>query len=163
MINKAGLDLIKHFESLHDGDSKEKGLQPKMDPIGIWTEGWGHVVRTPKGAIIRGSANKALAYKYSKIKTEEDADRVLAEDLNVYEVIVMRKISVPLTDNQISALTSHTYNTGGSETLFRLINQKAPKNDIYNWFVTKYITAGGVPLNGLKRRREAEAKLFFTP
>jgi lysozyme len=27
------------FEGLHDGDLKKIGLQPKKDPIGIWTEG----------------------------------------------------------------------------------------------------------------------------
>lgn len=163
MINKAGLDLIKHFESLHDGDLKQIGLQPKMDPIGIWTEGWGRVIRDKKGKVVRGASNKELAYKCATIKTEEQADKAFLEDLKVYEVQVLRKVSVTLTENQLAALTSHTYNTGGSETLFRLINQKAHKNDIYNWFVTKYITADGVALNGLKRRREAEAKLFFTP
>ena len=34
-----GIDLIKEFESLHDGDLKQVGLQPKMCPAGIWTEG----------------------------------------------------------------------------------------------------------------------------
>jgi lysozyme len=38
-ISEKGLDLIKHFESLHDGDLTIVGLQPKMCPAGIWTEG----------------------------------------------------------------------------------------------------------------------------
>ena len=31
--------LVSHYEGLHDGDLSKVGLQPKMDPIGIWTEG----------------------------------------------------------------------------------------------------------------------------
>ena len=67
--NQEGINLIKHFESLHDGDLKQIGLQPKMDPIGIWTEGYGRAMRDDKGNFIKGSAKIELAYKKSKIKT----------------------------------------------------------------------------------------------
>ena len=56
---------------------------------------------------------------------------------------------------------SYTYNTGGSDTLFKLINQKAFKEQIQKWFETKYITANGVKLAGLVRRRKEESNLFF--
>ena len=36
--SQIGIDLIKHFEGLHDGDLKKIGLQPKKCPAGIWTE-----------------------------------------------------------------------------------------------------------------------------
>ena len=36
--SQKGINLIKYFESLHDGDLTEIGLQPKMCPAGIWTE-----------------------------------------------------------------------------------------------------------------------------
>jgi hypothetical protein len=29
------IDIITHFEGLHDGDLHVIGLQPKMDPVGI--------------------------------------------------------------------------------------------------------------------------------
>ena len=162
MINKIGIELIKSFESLHDGDLKIIGLQPKMDPVGIWTEGYGRVVRDKKGNMVEGSENRALAYSLATIKTKQEAEAALLQDLNIYESIVKRKVSVPLTENQRAALVSHTYNTGGSGTLFSLVNKKASDKDIYNWFTTKYITAQGVKLNGLVRRRKAEADLFFT-
>jgi len=38
-MNDNLIKLIVRYESLHDGDLKQIGLQPKMDPIGIWTEG----------------------------------------------------------------------------------------------------------------------------
>ena len=65
-----------------------------------------------------------------------------------------------MNENQIAALTSYIYNTGGSDTLFKLINQQSPK--VYEWWTTKYITAGGVKLKGLVLRRRSEAILFTT-
>jgi hypothetical protein len=46
--SNVGIQLIQEFESLHDGDLTMIGLQPKMDPIGIWTEGYGHAMRDSK-------------------------------------------------------------------------------------------------------------------
>ena len=40
-----GIELIKSFESLHDGDLSKIGLQPKMCPAQIWTEGYGRAMR----------------------------------------------------------------------------------------------------------------------
>ena len=162
MINKKGIDLIKSFESLHDGD-KAPGLQPKMDPIGIWTEGYGRAMRDKNGKFIKSQGAKDLAFKNATIHTEAEAEAALIQDLRVYEDIVERKVKVPLTENQRAALVSHTYNTGGSATLFDLINAGKPKTFIYDWFTEKYITADGVKLAGLVRRRKAEADLFFTP
>jgi lysozyme len=163
MINKKGIALIKKFESLHDGDLKKIGLQPKMDPVGIWTEGYGRAMRDKKGKFIKGAANKDLAYALQTINTEAEAEAALLIDLRTYEDIVERKVKVPITENQRSALVSHTYNTGGSATLFDLINKKALSGEIFHWFTSKYITADGVKLNGLVNRRKAEAELFFTP
>ena len=158
---KRGLDLIKSFEGIHDGDLKKIGLQPKMDPVGIWTEGWGRVMRDSKGNFLKGSVNKEYAERNATIHTKEDADKALEKDIRAFELIVERKIKTTINQNQYDALVSHTYNTGGSSTLFNLINQKASDKDIRNWFETKYITAQGVRLNGLIRRRKAEADLYF--
>jgi len=159
--SQIGIDLIKHFEGLHDGDLSQIGLQPKMCPAGIWTEGYGHAMRDLRGQFFKGIANKGKAFVNSIVKNEVQAEHLLSKDLEVYENIVMRKIKVELTGNQFDALVSYTYNAGGSDTLFKLINQKAPDAQIRKWFETKYITANGKVLNGLVARRKAEAKLFF--
>ena len=39
-VNKEGIVLVKHFESLHDGDLTMIGLQPKLCPAGIWKAGY---------------------------------------------------------------------------------------------------------------------------
>ena len=160
--NQSGLNLIKHFESLHDGDLKQIGLQPKMDPIGIWTEGWGRAMRDGKGNFIKGIGNKKLAYSRISIHNEKEAGIALMQDISPREHIVMQNIKVPINDNQFSALTSNVYNTGGSATLYRLINAKSSREEIEYWWDNHYITAGGVVMKGLILRRKAESNLYFT-
>jgi lysozyme len=153
--SQIGIDLIKHFEGLHDGDLKTIGIQYKKGPAGIWTLGYGRAMRDSKGNFLKGS--KMPNYVIS----ESEAEQYLKQDLIVFENIVMRKIKILIKQNQFDALVSHTYNTGGSDTLFKLINKKAPDDQIKKWLETKYITGGGKSLNGLIERRKAESKLFF--
>lgn len=160
ITSKAGLDTIKHFEGIHDGDLKTIGLQPKMDPIGIWTEGYGRAMRDKKGNFIRGAENKKLAYDSITIHNEVEAIKALAQDCAVREYTVAQRIKVPLTQNQFDALVSLIYNTGGSETIYQLINNKQSKQAIFEFWTKHYITGDGVILPGLVARRKAEADLF---
>jgi len=159
MINNL-IKLISHYESLHDGDLHEIGLQPKMDPIGIWTEGWGHAILDSDKQFVKGPKNKVLAYQLSIIHTLDEANHQLEVDMNPILAIIQRKIKVKLNDNQIAALASFIYNTGGSATLFSLINSSSPQ--LYDWWTTHYVTGGGIPLTGLVYRRKSEAVLFTT-
>ena len=158
--NMNGINLIKHFESLHDGDLSLIGLQPKMDPIGIWTEGYGRAMRDAKGNFIKGVANKKLAYSRISIHNEVEAIKALASDLEPREHIVAQNLKVTLNENQFSALVSYIYNTGGSTTLYRLINAKSDIDDIKNWWENHYVTADGIIMKGLILRREAEFNLY---
>lgn len=153
--SQIGIDLIKHFEGIHDGDLKKIGLQPKKCPAGIWTQGYGSAMRDKDGNFLKGNVMPNVTI------SEKEAEQLLAKDLGVFENIVTRKVRTPLSQNQFDALVSHTYNTGGSDTLFKLINQNAPADQIRKWFTTKYITGGGKRLQGLVNRRNAEANLYF--
>lgn len=158
--NKEGVDLIKRFEGLHDGNLSIIGLQPKRDPIGIWTEGYGRAMRY-NGTWLKGYRNKDLAYSLATIHTEAEAEQALKDDLLKFENIVKKRLKVAVNENQFSALVSHTYNTGGSTTMFRLVNENASDYAIRKWFEDHYVTASGVHLRGLVLRRKAEADLFF--
>ncbi|MDP4201418.1 MAG: lysozyme [Bacteroidota bacterium] len=155
-------EIEKHYEGVHDGDMSEAGLQPKMDPVGIWTDGWGHAITDSKGNFVKGIANKALAYKLSKIHTLEDADKQLAIDLHSVDLLIARKVTITLTDYQREALRSFYYNCGYSETLTKLINTNSPA--LSSWWTSHYITGLGSrkPLPGLVARRKTEALLFTT-
>ncbi|CEJ71246.1 Phage lysozyme [Chryseobacterium oranimense G311] len=142
--SKKGIDLILSFEGFSS--------KPYLDAAGVPTIGYGNTYY-PGG--------QKVTMKDPVISKEKGAE-IFAAVLPTYEKIVSNKIKVALSQNQFDALVSHTYNTGGSDTLFSLINKKASDESIKNWFTTKYITSGGKTLNGLIRRRKAEADLYFT-
>ena len=77
-----------------------------------------------------------------------------------YEKIVLNKVKRVLKQNEFDALVSHTYNTGGSSTLFRLINANESIEDIKSWWLTRYTTANGKKLKGLVERRKQEYDLY---
>lgn len=142
--SQKGINLIISFEGF--------SAKPYLDSAGIPTIGYGNTYY-PGG--------KKVTMKDPAI-TKEKGVELFAAVLPTYEKIVNSKVKVALTQNQFDALVSHTYNTGGSDGLFSLVNKKASDSEIRNWFTTKYITAGGKVLNGLIRRRKAEADMFFT-
>ena len=81
-IGENGLELIKKWESLHDGDLKKIGLQPKMCPAGYWTEGYGNVIKDKSGKMLKGIANKELAYSLTTVKTETEASEQLRKNID---------------------------------------------------------------------------------
>ena len=99
--------------------------------------------------------------KEGDVITKERAESLLMNLLPKFSAIVNKNIKVTINQNQFDSLVSYTWNTGGSDTLFRLINKNFPEPEIRTWFETKYITANGKVENGLIRRRKAEADLYF--
>ncbi|HMM16309.1 MAG TPA: lysozyme [Petrimonas sp.] len=162
-----GIDLIKRFETLHDGDLHFIGLQPKMCPAGLWTEGWGRLVLDEKGNRISGIENKEKAYRFSKIKTESQAELALREDLIERENMV-NSLELPFNQNQFDALVSFTYNVGfanlRTSTLLRKarVNMSDPSiaNEFRKWNKAR-VNGVLTVLTGLTRRRDAEQKLYF--
>lgn len=152
--SQIGIDLIKHFEGLHDGDLHTIGIQPKKCPAGIWTEGYGIAMRDKNGNFLKGDKMPTPT-----IKTEFGAELALKNVLPVYENIVAIKVTRELKQNEFDALVSFTYNTGGSKTLFEMVNSQNPL--LKAWWVSHYIMGGGLKLKGLVERRKSEAKLFF--
>lgn len=164
-ISEVGLNLIKHYESLHDGDLSRIGLQPKQCPAGVWTIGYGHAVTNENGAFLRGEAGykKLLQlYPHWETMTIKEAEDLLAEDMIKFEKQVNNSLKIAVPQNQFDALVSHTFNTGGSDNLFSLINGSSPLQMIIDWFTNHYITANGIPKLGLKYRRKSEALLYKT-
>jgi len=141
--SQIGIDLIKHFEGFIS--------KPYLCPAGVATIGYGSTKYTD---------GKKVKLNDKSIN-ENEATLLLKNTLIVYENIVNKKVKVQLKQSQFDALVSHTYNTGGSNTLFNLINNEANAESIKKWFETKYISANGKVLKGLIERRKAESKLYF--
>ena len=136
--SKNGLDLIKHFEGCK--------LEAYKCPANVWTIGYGHT----KGV-----------YEGQKI-TQEEADQMLLDELVEYEGYVNNLVTVGLNQNQFDAMVSWVYNLGGgnlkASTLLKVLNAGdyagVPAQ------MLRWNKAGGKVLEGLTRRRQAEADLW---
>lgn len=139
-ISKQGLDLIKRFEGCE--------LSAYQDSVGVWTIGYGHTVTARQGMRI----------------TQSEAGELLAEDIPRYEVGVLSMVKVKLSQGQFDALVSFAFNLGlgnlGRSTLLRKVNYGDPAGAALEF--KRWTRAGGVVLNGLVRRREAERVLFVS-
>jgi lysozyme len=94
--------------------------------------------------------------------TEEEADRLLIEDLKLYEKPVSEMVKVPINQNQFDALVSFAFNLGTAalrgSTLLKKLNAGQPCAAEFD----RWIYAAGKALPGLVRRRAAERRLFET-
>ncbi len=140
-ITKEGINLIKKFEGLR--------LEAYLCPAGVWTIGYGHTKGVKKGQVI----------------TQLEADNLLKEDLSSFEKGVTSLIKSNINQNQFDSLVSFAFNLGlanlKSSTLLKKVNSNPNDRTIVDEFI-KWIYAGGKPLEGLKRRRQAEAYLYFS-
>ena len=140
-ISEEGKDLIKSFEGCR--------LDAYKCSAGVPTIGYGNTYY-PNGDKVQ----------MGDVITLEQAVKLFDDLIIRYERIVNSKLKVEVKQNEFDALVSHTYNTGGSTTLFKLVNMKADKDKIKNWFTTRYITANGKRLRGLVIRRQREWELY---
>jgi lysozyme len=173
-INQKGIDLIKHFESLHDGDLTKIGLQPKQCPAGIWTIGYGRALKTTdKSRFLKGSADKKEAYRQAAevfhMMTEKDAEALLNIDLQVYADNVTRAIrgKIELSENEFAAVVSFDYNCGDGNlkvsTLLKkiLAGDDAGAADEFLKWNKATVNGKKVVLRGLTLRRQAERALYL--
>ena len=140
-ISEEGKDLIRSFEGCR--------LNAYKCSAGVPTIGYGNTYY-PNGDKVQ----------MNDVITLQQAIELFDDLIVRYERIVNSKLKVDVKQNEFDALVSHTYNTGGSSTLFKLVNMEAPKDKIKNWFTTKYITANGKRLKGLVIRRQKEWDLY---
>ncbi|MFV3388433.1 lysozyme [Pseudomonas sp. NY15364] len=136
--SQKGLDLIKSFEGLR--------LSAYKCPADVWTIGYGTTAGVKEGQII----------------TKERAEELLRDDAKRFEDQVLRLVKVPLTQGQLDALVSFTYNLGaanlGNSTLLRLLNAGDYKGAAAQF--GRWTKAGGKELPGLVKRRAAERAMF---
>jgi lysozyme len=140
--SQVGIDLIKSFEGCK--------LTAYNCSAGVNTIGFGNTYYT--------NGNKV---KLGDKITQDEANKLFLDLLPKYEKTVLDAIKVPLNQNQFDALVSFCWNCGSSKTLFKMINEKFSEMNIVGFWTSHYIMGGGKVLNGLVRRRKAEASLFI--
>ena len=154
--SKAGLDLIKQFESCarHVGSGKFAAYpDPAPGNNGLpVTIGWGST---------RDFEGRAI--KLGTVWTQDQCDRKKAEDMAAFEKTVSKAIGgAPTSQPQFDALVSFTYNLGGGNLRKSTLLRKHKAGDFAGAMreFGKWDRAGGRRLRGLTRRRKAEAKLY---
>ncbi len=139
-VSQSGIDLLKYFEGLK--------LQSYLCPGNVWSIGWGATQIYGKKV------------KEGDVISIECAEDLLFHNIQKFENLVNEKINVNISQNQFDAIVLHSFNTGGSDTLFDLINKRESLEKIREWIENTYITANGIILNGLIDRRKKEANLY---
>ena len=155
--SKRGIELIHSFESLRLTTYPDPG--PNGLPV---TGGWGTT-----------TDENGRPFKLGRTESKEYWDRLFARDLARFEDGVTTLIgNAPTTQNQFDALVSFAYNVGldidaddvaeglGDSTLLK----KHLRGDYAGAAAefAKWKMAKGKVLNGLVRRRKAEADLYLS-
>ena len=137
-VSQNCVELIKYFEGFED--------TAYLCPANVWTIGYGRTRNVKEGDRI----------------TEAQAERDLLEELEEFKHQVLHSVKVELTQNELDALTSWTYNLGvgnlKSSTLLKKLNA-GNKSEVPAEMI-RWNKANGKVLAGLTKRREAEAELW---
>ena len=137
-LSKTGIELLKHFEGCE--------LKAYQDSVGVWTIGYGHTKGIYEGLEI----------------TQSEAEKMLIDELPEYEGYITDKVVPMLQQHEFDALVCWVYNLGptnlNSSTMLKKLNAGEFKEVPFQ--MKRWDKAGGQPLLGLTRRRNAEALLF---
>lgn len=146
IMDKAA-SLVKRWEGLR--------LTAYKDVAGLWTIGYGHLVKP---------GERFHPYGTVTTITEEEASALLEADMNAARNAVASSVRVPITDNERAALVSLAYNIGGGafagSTLVRKLNA-GDKAGAADQFLV-WANAGGQRVQGLANRRASEREVFLT-
>lgn len=136
--------LARRFEGLR--------LAPYRDAAGFPTIGYGHLLsRDPAADLAR----------WPTIDVAE-AERLLELDLARAERALRRLSAVPMGAGQRAALIDFIFNVGAGAyqaSALRLAVNRADRAEVPAQLM-RWIHAGGRPLAGLRKRRQAEAAMF---
>ena len=137
-ISEEGKNLIKKFEGCE--------LEAYKCAAGVWTIGYGHIKTAVEGMKI----------------DQATANELFDEEMGEYETYVNTAVTVPLSQNQFDAIVSWVFNLGNgnlkASTMLKVINSGDHAGVPAQ--IKRWNKAGGKVLDGLVRRREAEALLY---
>ena len=137
-ISNEGISLIKKFEGCK--------LEAYQCAAGVWTIGYGSTKDVKEGDTL----------------TQKEADNLLLHEMQEYEGYIKELVKIPLKQNQFDALVSWVFNLGPANlkasTMLKFLN--AGDYHLIPSQIKRWNKANGKVLEGLIRRREAEALMF---
>jgi len=141
------VNLIKEYEGFES--------KPYLCPAGVPTIGYGTTIY-PYGDYV-DLRDPAIS--------EKQATRILLTTIDRYSDSVDRYLKNIINQSQFDALVSIAYNIGltafRKSTLLKRVNENPNDPDIAYQF-SRWKRGGGRILQGLVRRRTAEAELYFS-
>jgi len=152
-LSPSGADFIKGYEK--GPDLRGPGLEPYTAVKGgVPTIGWGH-------QITKEDNDKG---KFKQPITRREADELFQKDVAPAERDVNRLTKVPLSQEQFDALVSLRYNLSprdfGNSRALKYLNAGDFERAFSEWAEFRLGGDPRVPLEGLKKRREAEIEIF---
>ena len=146
-ISKTGIQLIKDFEGLR--------LNAYKCSAGVATIGFGSTFYPDKSNVKMGDV----------LRDKEEAEVLLINTLVDYDIYVSKYTkSVKLNQYQFDALVSFAFNCGlgnlSKSTLLKKVLSNPNDPNIALEFA-KWNKAGGKVVQGLVKRRQKEAELYF--
>jgi len=145
--------LLSFLRYLEEGNTP--ALTAYKDSGGVWTIGYGSIYNFDENRKVQqcDTIDAATAESWLEKEANQNLDYVRS------------LITVPVTDNQLIALGSFTYNVGphafATSTLLKLLNAGNDINTVADQF-DRWIYDKGRIVNGLKNRRAAEKALFLS-
>ena len=139
VLGYEGRALLRRFEGFK--------LTAYKDVVGIWTIGCGHT---------------GPEVKQGLTITQEEADKLLSEDVHEAQAVIYKRVKVPLKQRQFDALVAFIFNVGvyafETSTMLKLLNHGDYEGAAKQF--ARWNRAGGMVVLGLINRREAETRLF---
>lgn len=133
-------------------------LEAYRCPAGVWTIGYGHT----------SAAGTPEVYPGMTI-TEDQANKILENDVENFWAQIRPLIKVSLNDNEIGSIISLVFNIGlgafKTSTCLKRLNAKNKEGaaEALTWWNKATVDGKKVTLRGLVRRRNAEREWFLTP
>lgn len=143
-LSAAGIELLSRLEG--------RTRTMYRDSAGLPTIGVGHLIGAGEAHLLTATL------------TDEQIDALLRADVAEAEEAVARQFPTVKRQNQFDALVSFLFNLGEPAvdrgSLDELIAANAPAESIASKW-REYVYAGGVRMEGLRFRRQAEVQHYF--
>lgn len=156
MISDKSLKMLKHHEGVRN--------KPYRCPAALWTIGVGHVLYPEQGNLNMADRMKyPLKIEDFRIFSTEEVDEILKTDLVRFIRGVSRYCPILVSQGQLDALVSFSFNVGLGALQRSTLRQKHNRGDYEgaaNEFL-KYTKGGGKVLPGLVKRRNDEKALYL--
>lgn len=146
--------IVSSAKSLIAG---EEGLRLTVyqDTGGVWTVGYGHVVKAGDGL---------YPYGTRRTITQAEADKFFTDDTATATRAVANSVKVAITENQKAAMISLAFNIGAGAFAGSSLVRRLNGGDITGAASEfgKWVYDNGVKVPGLVARRERERALFLS-